>query len=198
MQHLVLHFEVIPPPRVINPSSLLPTTCSRCKDARSHWSSTAVCRRLAPVGKSILTKKQADYVELRAMGADMQNAVQTVYGPGMNTTDAKDVERNPKVTQALINERAKNAYMLGMTREKVLQGFLDAIEQGKILADPMAQIAGWREIAKVCGFNAPEVKKIELTGSAKVVMDKLSSLPDDELLKLYNSDVVDIEAKEVP
>lgn len=140
------------------------------------------------MSKSVLTAKQAGYVEMRAMGADMQNAVRTVYGPGMNTTDAKDIEANPKVTAALINERAKNAYMLGMTRDKVLQGFLDAVDQAKVLADPMAQIAGWREIAKVCGFYAPEVKKIELSGTAKRVADKLATLSDQELLDLANAE----------
>lgn len=131
-----------------------------------------------------MTKKQGDYVELRAMGADMQNAVRTAYGPGMNTTDAKDLEANPKITAALVNERAKNAYMLGLTREKVLQGFMDAVDQAKILADPLAQIAGWREIAKVCGFYAPEVKKIQLNGPAKAVLDRLQTLSDDELLQM--------------
>lgn len=142
------------------------------------------------MGKSILTDKQADYVELRAMGADMQNAVQAVYGPGMNTTDAKDLEKNPKVKQALINERAKNALMLGMTRDKVLQGFLDAIDQAKLISDPATQIAGWREIAKVCGFYAPEVKKIELTGTAKRIADRMASMTDEELLQITQAEDV--------
>jgi hypothetical protein len=138
-----------------------------------------------------LTEKQAAYVELRATGADMQNAVKTAYGPGMNTTDAKDLEKIPKITQALVNERAKNAYMLGLTRDKVLQGFIDAIDQAKLLADPVAQIAGWREVAKVCGFYAPEVKKVELTGTAKRVIDRMQQLTDQELLEIAAAD--DIE-----
>jgi hypothetical protein len=138
--------------------------------------------------KSLLTVKQSAYVEARAMGVDMQNAVKTVYGPGMNTTDAKDLETNPKITAALASERAKNAFMLGMTRDKVLQGFLDAIDQAKMLADPMSQIAGWREISKVCGFNAPEVKKIELTGTAKRIVDRMQSLSDQELLEIANAE----------
>lgn len=148
--------------------------------------------------KSMLTDKQSAYVELRAMGADQQNAVKTVYGPSMNTTDAKDIEKSPKVTQALINARAKNAYMLGLTREKVLQGFMDAIDQARVMADPVAQIAGWREIAKVCGFYAPETKKVEIVGSAKKVLDRMSALSDDELLKIYQAeDVVDVESRDI-
>jgi hypothetical protein len=131
-----------------------------------------------------LTPKQTAYVELRAMGADQQNAVKTAYGPGMNTTDAKELEALPKITQALVNERAKNAFMLGLTRDKVLQGIVDAIDQAKLLADPMAQIAGWREAAKICGFYAPEVKKVELTGTAKRVVDRLQSLSDQELMEI--------------
>lgn len=126
----------------------------------------------------------------------MQNAIKTAYGPGMNTTDAKDLEANPKITAALVNERAKNAFLLGLTREKVLRGFMDAIDQAKILADPVAQIAGWREVAKVCGFYAPEVKKIEFGGSAKAVLDRMQAMSDEELLRLGAEDVEFVERVE--
>ena len=139
-------------------------------------------------GKSALTPKQEAYVELRACGADMQNAVQTVYGPSMNTTDAKDLEKLPKITQALINQRARNAHMLGLTRDSVLQGFVDAIDQAKAMADPMAQIAGWREVGKVCGFYAPEVKKVELSGNAKRIIDRMQTLSDQELLEIAGAE----------
>lgn len=151
---------------------------------------------MAKSALSPLTPKQAAYVELRAMGADQNNAVKTAYGPGMNTTDAKDLEANPKISAALINERAKNAYMLGLTRDKVLRGFMDAIDQAKLLADPLTQIAGWREIAKVCGFYAPEVKKVELTGSSKAILDRMQAMSDEELLKLGAEDIEFVERAE--
>lgn len=104
---------------------------------------------------------------------------------------------NPKLRQALINEQVKNAVMLGLTRDQVLQGMMDAVDQAKTMADPVAQIAGWREIAKICGFYAPEVKKIELTGGAKRVVDRMQQLSDKELFEIANATDIDfVEASD--
>jgi hypothetical protein len=51
----------------------------------------------------------------------------------------------------------------------------------------MAQIAGWREIAKICGLYAPEVKEFRLTGSQEAKMKELQTLSDDQLLELAGS-----------
>lgn len=141
-----------------------------------------------------LTKKQDGYVEMRAMGASEKFSAITVFGPKSgNTTDR--LEKLPKIKQALINKQAANAYMLGLSRDTVLQGMLDAIDQAKMLADPMTQVAAWREVAKVCGFYAPEVKKIELSGPAQKVIDRMQQLSDEELAQIANAQ--DIEFVEV-
>lgn len=140
----------------------------------------------------LLTAKQAKYVDARASGLTVKDAM-VVAGMKPNDGTGHDLERTPKITAALAAERAKNAYMLGLTREKVLEGMMEAIDQAKLLADPMSQIAGWKEIAKICGFYAPEVKKIELSAKAKSYLDRLEQMADDELLRIAEGEVIDGE-----
>lgn len=127
------------------------------------------------------------------------NAKDSMAAAGMKPNDgtANALEKLPRVKELLKAEQRKNAYMLGLTREQVLQGMMDAIDQAKLLSDPLTQIAGWREVAKICGFYAPEVKKVELSGSGKQVIDRLRSLSDEELLQIAEGDVIDAEFEEV-
>jgi hypothetical protein len=143
-----------------------------------------------------LTEKQELLVELQARGASQTAAGKAVYGAN-GAIVATNTMKDPRVTAALANARNANALNLGLTRDDVLQGMMDAIDQAKLVCDPAAQIVGWREIAKVCGFYAPEVKKIELTGAARRVIDRLQQLSDRELLEIMNAeDATVIEASD--
>jgi hypothetical protein len=130
-----------------------------------------------------LTAKQAVYVEARAMGMPPSKSA---HAAGYKRPDFRGpmMESNPNIVAALEIERAKNASFLNFSRKDVLQGIADAIEQAKLMADPQAQISGWREVAKICGYYAPEVKRVELQGSLKHKMHALEALSDEELLEL--------------
>jgi phage terminase small subunit len=86
-----------------------------------------------------------------------------------------------KVVQKGEAEIAANAQV---TREAVLNGFQEAIELGRSRADPGAMIAGWREIAKMCGFYAPERKQVELSAAGLAVRVRLEDMSDAELANL--------------
>lgn len=144
-----------------------------------------------------LNPKQAKFVDGMATGLRVKDAME-IAGMKPNDGTGNALMKTPKVADAIRAEQRKNAYMLGLTRDKVLQGMMDAIDQAKILSDPLTQIAGWREVAKVCGFYAPEVKKVELSGANKAVVDRLRSLSDEELLQIANGDVIDAEYTEIP
>lgn len=146
---------------------------------------------------SLLTDKQEVYVDARASGLKVKDAM-TAAGMKPNDGTGNALEKHPGIREALSAEYRKNAYMLGLTRDKVLEGMLEAIDQAKIIADPLTQIAGWREIAKICGFYAPEVKKIEISGSSKTVLDRMRSMSDEELLQIAEADVIDVESSRVP
>lgn len=145
---------------------------------------------------SLLTAGQEKFALARASGL---NAKDSMVAAGMKPNDgtANALEKLPHVQELLKAEQRRNAYMLGLTREQVLQGMMDAVEQAKILSDPLTQIAGWREIAKVCGFYAPEVKKVEISGTGKQVVDRMRQLSDAELLAIAEGEVIEVEFEEV-
>jgi phage terminase small subunit len=45
-------------------------------------------------------------------------------------------------------------------------------------------IAGWREIAKMLGYYEPERRKIDVSVSAKRMVDQFETMSDEELLRL--------------
>ena len=71
-----------------------------------------------------------------------------------------------------------------MTRQRVMEGLLEAVEMAKIQADPTAMIAGWREVGKMCGYYEPVKKQIDVNITGNVVMERLNRLSDADLLKL--------------
>jgi hypothetical protein len=57
-------------------------------------------------------------------------------------------------------------------------------------SDPQAQIAGWREIAKVLGFYAPKITKIEVSKTEARARKELSAMTEKELIEMAGSDDV--------
>lgn len=80
-----------------------------------------------------------------------------------------------------------------ITQADVIEGFKDAINDAKLAGDPGNQIAGWREIAKVLGYYAPELRKVEISRTQQKAREELAALPEEELLKLAGDDVIDGE-----
>lgn len=146
-----------------------------------------------------LNEKQGKYVEARAAGKNPRQAAIAAGAPMRVATQfANRWETQGKVSKALTSQRRLNALFLGLTREDVLTGLMDAVEHAKLLSDPGNEIAGWREIAKICGFYAPEIKKIQLSAGAKTYLQQMESMSDEDLLKLAMEDVIDVDFIEKP
>lgn len=99
----------------------------------------------------------------------------------------------------LANLAAVQAKEMQMSREKVQEGILDAIELarigGKTGPDPSAMIRGWAEINRMCGFYAPEKKQLELTTAQKRLRTDFETLPDDKLLEMIEGEVIEGECE---
>jgi phage terminase small subunit len=107
------------------------------------------------------------------------------------------LSEDPRIVRAVNFLRKKNEQSILTSRKKVLEGFLEAIEQAKLMSEPMVQIAGWREIGKMCGYYAPEVKEININVGAKRVIGQLEVMSDQELLQLIEKDREAIESTAV-
>jgi hypothetical protein len=139
-----------------------------------------------------LTEKQRLFVKNWAAGDTPLNAaIRAGYSEGGATLCYRLI-RMPNILA--LYEQEKKAYedSVQMTRKRVMEGLLESIELAKLMAEPTAMIAGWREVGKMCGYYEPVKKKIELNLSGQVVMQRMERLSDEELMKLIAGTVQDV------
>lgn len=137
-----------------------------------------------------LTEKQKLFVKYWAQGESITSAsARAGYGDG--ATFAYRMVRMPNVLALYEKEKAAYEASVGMTRKRVMEGLLEAVELAKLMAEPAAMVSGWREIGKMCGYYEPVKKTIDVTLNGNVVLDRLEKLSDAELLKLIQAPVAE-------
>ena len=97
--------------------------------------------------------------------------------------------QKPAIRQAIEALRRDNAARLDLTRQDVLEGILEAIEVARVVAEPAAMLAGYRDLARMCGVNEPEVHRVEVSPSASAVVAQFVAMTDDELATLVSGGV---------
>jgi hypothetical protein len=103
-----------------------------------------------------------------------------------------------KAVQFLAEENRKAAQM---TREKVMNGFSEAIDMARMQGDAGNMVAGWREIGRMCGLYEPERKQVDVNLNAKRVISKLETMSTDELFDFIegeSEEVVEAEFEALP
>ncbi len=145
-----------------------------------------------------LTEKQVrfiqEYVKIGCLNASLA-ARQAGYSANTSSVAGPRMLALPAVQKAVQIARAKMEAAGQMTSKKVMDGFLEAIEMAKLRSDPLSMIAGWREIARMCGYYEPTRHKIEVSVNGQVVIDRLKVLPEHELLALAQGTTIDGEAE---
>lgn len=148
-----------------------------------------------------LTDLQKAFVKAWAEGESITSAcVKVGYS---DHKLAYRLARMPNVLKLRAEYAAKYEEAAQMSRKKVMDGFLEAIEMAKLMAEPANMIAGWREIGKMCGYYAPVETRVKLDVTGNVTMTNLVQMTDAELLELIEKqkntplleDVTDVEAK---
>lgn len=141
-----------------------------------------------------LTEKQLMFVRVWAEGESISTAA---YRAGLgDVAYCAKLSRDPAVLRIYHAEKAKYEEACQMTRKKVMDGFLEAVEIAKVQGESLALTSAWREVAKMCGYYEPVKRTIDI--NVHGTLSKLGSASDAELLKLINdADVIDVVAKEV-
>lgn len=130
-----------------------------------------------------MTAKQHRFVaEYLVDGNGTAAAVRAGYGRAGARVAAHRALRNDNVAAEIGARQAADVARLGLAREDVLRGLLGAIESAHEQANPMAQIAGWREIGKLLGFYAPERQRLELSAGGQAELWRLEAMSDEQLL----------------
>lgn len=145
-----------------------------------------------------LTDQQRIFCEQILKGRAPGQAAR-IAGYANPDTTGHAVAKSPKVAAAIKYLYKKHEKVSDMTRKKVMDGMLEAIDMARIQADAGNMIAGWREIGRMCGYYAPEVKKIDINITAKRVIDKLETLSDEDLVQMIeeSSNIIEAEAVEI-
>ena len=105
---------------------------------------------------------------------------------------AERIEKSETVSQELARVRAETASNVGITKEMVIEMLREAADLAKLQADPTGIVQAAREMGKMLGFYAPEVKKITRDMNKQDLQKLLTELTEDELLRLANAKVIDV------
>lgn len=139
-----------------------------------------------------LTEKQRAFVKFWAQGESITSA-SIKAGYADNGTLAYRLVRMPNVLRLYEAEKAKYEEAAQMTRKKVMDGFLEAVEMAKMLAEPATMVSGWREIAKMCGYMAPVESKVSINISGNIALERLERMSDADLLKMITAPIEQAE-----
>ena len=111
-------------------------------------------------------------------------AVRAGYSPRTARQIAYELLTVPDIAAAVRAGEAQIAREAEISRRKVLEGLQEAIELARAKRDAGGMIAGWREIAKLCGYYAPERLELQLSAGAAALQHELEYMSDAELAKL--------------
>lgn len=130
------------------------------------------------------------FVEGLALGMKHNQACQFA---GIERSTGSRMKKKPHVRAMLEELKAEAREQFNISRDDVIKGLSDAIQDAKLLADPTAQISGWREIGKMLGYYAPEEKKLILTAGQQRLRDQLEDMSEEDLLQLADTSAIDGE-----
>lgn len=132
-----------------------------------------------------LNDQQRSYVNLLASG---MNKTAAAAGAGYKNPGIRGCElyATPHVRAAIEEARKVTAQRNLVTRDQVVQGFLDAV---RAAANSLELVAAWREIAKLFGYYEPEKIEKKITLIAERRIEDLRQLPDNELAELLGIDL---------
>ena len=134
-----------------------------------------------------LTPRKARFArEYVTCGNGSEAARRAGYSERTARAIACELLTKPDVQEAIQALQAENAARWEVTRKDVVEGFLEAVAMARAQGEPMAMIAGYRELARMMGFDAPEAHRVEMSTSAasSALLARLVAMPDSELAAL--------------
>ena len=134
-----------------------------------------------------LTGRQKLFVEnFLATGNGTQAAIAAGYAESGARVRAHRLTKDSRVQKALQARQSADATRLSTQREDVIQGLLEAIQDAKAQRDPVAMISGYREIGRMLGFYAPDVRRVQVSADRKAddELRRYDAMSDAELMAI--------------
>lgn len=151
-----------------------------------------------------LTDMQREFVKYWAQGESIMSAGAKA-GYAVSETCYRMV-RQPNIMAAYQEEKRLYEASCQMSRKQVMEGFLEAIDLARMCEEPGTMVAGWKEVARMCGYYEPVRVQISTSPDAANIEKQMNSMTDNELLEfvakraiqakgLITQEVTDVEAK---
>lgn len=150
--------------------------------AKYAETTTMAAAAMVPVDKP-LTTQQRLFVQHWAKGETIPNAMARA-GYNDQPSYGYRMAKMPNILALYNEEKAKYEEAAQMTRQRVMDGLLEAVEMAKLMAEPATMVSGWREIGKMCGYFEPKKVDINVNVTGNVIHQRLNQLSDAELLKI--------------
>lgn len=128
--------------------------------------------------KSVLTEKQAEFIDAKMLGLSTYAAGEAANANGASMMASKNVVAEIEAARAYITD------LTTLKRLDVIQGIMESIDMARMMSDPSVMIKGWTEVAKILGHYAPEVKQINISHNQGKIRAKYEALSDEELLAI--------------
>ena len=109
-------------------------------------------------------------------------AVRAGYSPKTARSIACELLTKPDIRAVLQARQAELAKELQITRQGVIASLLEAVEMGREQQNPGAMVSALREVAKMLGFFAHEVKRVEISAPESGTYRNLARWSDAQLL----------------
>ena len=129
-----------------------------------------------------LTEKQKLFVKFWAEGDSIQSAGRRAgYG---SSAIPYTMTKMPHIMAVKTRLSKEYEDAVHMTKKRVMEMFLESYEMAKLMAEPATMVAAAREVGKMCGYYAPVEHRVRVDVLGNVILDRMNSLSDAELLKV--------------
>ncbi len=100
----------------------------------------------------------------------------------------------PHIKQAREQMRRELRGYIGVTKEDVVFGILEAIGRARIINEPATEIRGFEVVSKMLGYDAPTKIDVSVTETITVIREQMRVLPDADLVRMAGAgNVIDAD-----
>lgn len=136
-----------------------------------------------PVDKP-LTDQQKAFVRAWAQGESIPTALMRAGYSVKDNSIGYRMAKMPNILALYNKEKLAYEEASQMTRKRVMDGLLEAVEMAKLMSEPASMVSGWREIGKMCGYYEPKKVTVDVNVTGNIVHERLNRLSDADLLKI--------------
>lgn len=128
-----------------------------------------------------LSPQQRTAVEALTMGMNKRQAAEKA---NVHVATVAKWLKQSHIQRYMSQLQTDTSDMISVTKPKVVQMLMEAIEDAKLQADPGVQIKGLRELGLMLGFYAPEEKRISYTNTEAQIQRSLTEMSEKDLLAM--------------